>query len=473
MQGSFAWIDLVAIMLFGVQAVLPPLAVAMLVSGLDDLLVDVLYFRLWLRRRRARQRHGAVTADALPAPHRRQPLAVFIPAWNESMVIGSMLKAALTAWQGDAAITLFVGWYVNDPATGREVAQVAAGDARIRSVPVPRAGPTTKADCLNHLWAYMLDEEARLGHTYLAVVLHDAEDAVSTAEPDVVRHLIARRAKACVQFPVLPVPVRGSPMVSGHYVDEFAEIHAKDLPLREAMGAPLPAAGVGCAFARHALAEVARERGGLPFDADSLTEDYVLGLRLSASGAGAFVRLATSPRGALVATREHFPDDFFAAVRQKARWLTGIALQGWDQFGWRGSLAARYWFLRDRKALFAFYLNLSCYLIVLLLLTLWLWQALDPAAPGFAPVAGERWLKALLGFNAMLLFWRLLVRALFVWRAAGLRQALFSLPRSLVANAINVAAAFRALRLYMLRGLGMQRLVWDHTRHHLLPDARP
>ena len=53
--------------------------------------------------------------------------------------------------------------------------------------------------------------------------------------------------------------------------------------------------------------------GGLPFDADSLTEDYELGLRLRATGGRSiFVRLQCG--GTLVATQEYFPGTIGAAV---------------------------------------------------------------------------------------------------------------------------------------------------------------
>lgn len=38
-------------------------------------------------------------------------------------------------------------------------------------------------------------------------------------------------------------------------------------------------------------------------------------------------------RNMRVATREFFPEDFRAAYRQRARWLLGIAFQGWTQHG--------------------------------------------------------------------------------------------------------------------------------------------
>jgi bacteriophage N4 adsorption protein B len=463
---DWTWIDSWSALLFVIWAILPPLAVSMLISGLDDLFIDIQFFRLWRARRRLFKRHGGKTARDLPAAS--LPLAIFIPAWDESAIIEQMLSRACAAWSNEPDLRLFVGWYSNDLATGRAVARAALADPRVLPVVVPHAGPTTKADCLNHLWVAMLEHERRHASAFAAVLLHDAEDEVSPAEPATARYLVGQRGKQLVQFPVQPVPVQGAPLVSGHYLDEFAESHAKDLPVREWMGAPLPAAGVGCAFARQALATVATSRGGLPFDGRSLTEDYDLGLRLSRAGAGAFVRIAMAPRGRLVATREHFPCRFDSAVRQKARWLTGITLDGWDGFGWRGSLVDRYWLMRDRKPILTFYLNLCCYFVVLVFVAQALWQHLDPAAPGFAPLVTQHWVTIVLAINGSLLAWRLFVRALFVWRLAGWREALLSLPRALVGNAINMGAAIRAIGLFLHRRTGGPPR-WDKTRHDSLP----
>src|SRR3546814_11903033 len=79
--------------------------------------------------------------------------------------------------------------------------------------------------------------------------------------------------------------------------------------------------------------------------------DYELGLKSGAHGGrGIIVRLPAGT-GSVVATREHFPATLDAAVRQKARWLTGIALHGWDRMGWRGGIAERWMRLRDRKSI--------------------------------------------------------------------------------------------------------------------------
>ncbi|WP_183128840.1 hypothetical protein [Sphingomonas sp. PP-CE-3A-406] len=46
--------------------------------------------------------------------------------------------------------------------------------------------------------------------------------------------------------------------------------------MRTALGAGMPLAGTGCAIAPEVLAMIAQARGGEPFDATSLTEDYEL-----------------------------------------------------------------------------------------------------------------------------------------------------------------------------------------------------
>ena len=67
------------------------------------------------------------------------------------------------------------------------------------------------------------------------------------------------------------------PLISGHYIDEFAEAHAKELLVRQWLDAAVPAAGVGVAIDWAMLGRIADARDGAPFDAASLTEDYELG----------------------------------------------------------------------------------------------------------------------------------------------------------------------------------------------------
>jgi adsorption protein B len=237
-------------------------AVAFLLGGVDDLAVDL----AWCRFRRP----AGSLADLPPGAAQR--LAVFVPAWDEQAVIGAMLRAALSRYD-HPDYRLYVGCYPNDPATIGAVRAVAAGDARVRLVIGARAGPTTKADCLNALWHALEQADAAEGRRTTAVVLHDAEDVVHPAELRVFDHFL--RDHAAVQLPVVPLIDPQRALVSGHYADEFSEAHGKAMVVRAGLRAALPLAGVGCAIRCDALARLAAANG-TPFDAASLTEDYEL-----------------------------------------------------------------------------------------------------------------------------------------------------------------------------------------------------
>jgi adsorption protein B len=241
---------------------------------------------------------------------------------------------------------------------------------------VDRDGPTTKADCLNHLYDALVAYEVSTGRSAAAVVLHDAEDVVHPLEFRLFDRLIGRAA--VIQLPVLPLPDAHSRWISGHYCDEFAEAHVKELVVREAVGAAIPLAGVGCAIARKPLAKLAAMQDGKPFAGSSMTEDYEVGLRIGALGLKTmFVRLPARPgeRG-IVASRGHFPATLGSAVRQKARWLGGIALAGWDRLGWSGGLGERWMRMRDRRGPLAALLLLAAYAAAFLWSQIWLAEAL-------------------------------------------------------------------------------------------------
>lgn len=435
-------------------------AIGFALVGASDLLVDLIWIGLtsW-RRLVVYRRHPRACAVSLAPAARPGRLAVFIPAWDESPVIGHMLARAVSVWSGPHR--LYVGCYANDPGTIAAVR--AVDDPRVRPVIVEADGPTTKADCLNALWRAMLADEAEDGAPFKAVVLHDAEDVVHPAELAIFDRLI--ETFDLVQLPVVPLPDPRSRWIAGSYLDEFAESHGKEMVVREALGAGLPSAGVGCAFRREALVSAAAGRADGPFDADSLTEDYELGLRLRARGGrAAFVRLPAAAGLPAVATREHFPATLDAAVAQKARWMAGIALSGWDRLGWNGGLAERWMRLRDRQAPIAALLLVAGYAALLLgsllLLVHWLGGP-APSPPG--PI-----LTILLGVNAFLLVWRLGMRAGFVARLHGWREGVRAVPRLVVGNAIAMMAARRALVRYLAaRREGRPR--WEKTVH-VFPD---
>ncbi|HYI47723.1 MAG TPA: glycosyl transferase family protein [Allosphingosinicella sp.] len=428
-------------------------AVGFLVLGLSDMTVDL----IWLAHRVSRPGRPRPSVADLPLPVRPGRLAVFVPAWDEAAVIGEMLRGAASAW-GEGDWRLYVGTYRNDPETTAAAAAVAAAEPRIRVVTRGDPGPTTKADCLNRLWRALLADEAVEGRRAKAIVLHDAEDVVHPAELRLFDGLIERFD--LVQLPVLPLIHPHSRWLGGHYADEFAESHGKEMVVRGALGAGLPSAGVGCAFSREALARLAEERGGLPFDSDSLTEDYELGLRLAEAGARrAFVRIRGAD-GEIVATREYFPGTLDASVRQKARWMTGIALSGWDRLGWSGGLTERWMRLRDRQSLLAAILLGAGYLALALWLALKGWEGAGGGGPAPLPAL----LSALVTVNLGLLGWRLAFRSGFTAAAYGWREGLRALPRMAVGNLVAMLAALSAFSRYQaIRRGGRPR--WDKTAH--------
>ncbi len=430
-------------------------AVGLLIGGLDDVLIDLVFLI-----RRVRQGGGPRPSLATLVPPRSPGrIAVFVAAWDEVAVIGAMLATALERFD-HPDYRIYVGLYPNDRGTIDAAAAVAERDPRIRLVIGTRPGPTTKADCLNTLWHALQRDDARTRVATKAIVLHDAEDVVHADELRIFDALIERHDY--VQLPVLPLVKRGARLVSGHYADEFAEAHAKQLVVRTALGAGMPLAGTGCAITPDILALIAAGRGGDPFDASSLTEDYELGLRMADLGArGLFARIDDS-RGGIVGVRAFFPATIDSAVRQKTRWMTGIALAGWDRTGWARPLAfADHWMrMRDRRGPLAVVVLAMAYC----------------ALPAWALAAGLHWYRGsspeaggsaglwLLIVNTLLLIWRLATRMIFTGRSYGLREALWSLPRFVVGNFVALNAAPRALVRYigMLRGAAP---VWDKTRH--------
>jgi adsorption protein B len=430
-------------------------AFGFLFLGTGDLAVDLIWIGLTIKRQFASDHvDGGGSGRFLPVA-RPGRLAIFVPAWDEASVIAGMLSATRAAF-GDRDYRIYVGCYPNDPATLAAVAPFVG--AHVRAVLCQRPGPTSKADCLNQLWDRMRADEAAEGRCFKAVVLHDAEDVVHSAELDIFDALIGRFD--LVQLPVVPLIDPTSRWVAGHYADEFAEAHGKELVVRQALGAAVPSAGVGCALSREALDRIASTHGQ-PFDPDSLTEDYELGLRLRAMGGrGAFVRRRAGEGRAVVATREFFPATLDAAVAQKSRWMAGIALAGWERLGWEGGLAERWMRLRDRQSVLAAIVVFAAY-GTLLFWTLFYLLQLVADRPMRPP---SDLLAALLLLNSFLFAWRLAMRFGFVARAYGLGEGLRSLPRVLVGNIV----AMRAARLAVMRYLVTRRTgatIWGKTAH--------
>jgi bacteriophage N4 adsorption protein B len=449
-----------------IAACLGPLAVWILLSGLDDLLVSGAF--LLFRR----------FTPAWPAPEElaaapRRRIAILVPLWREHDVIGPMLEHNVLAIRYDN-YDIFTGIYPNDLPTRRAVEAVAARHPRIHVALCPHPGPTSKADCLNHIYLALRRFEDSTDTRFSIVVTHDAEDLI---HPDSLAAIdfFAQRFDM-VQIPVLPLPTPARQLIHGLYCDEFAEYQCKDIPVRQRMGGFVPSNGVGTGFTRDVLELIAASRHGRAFAPECLTEDYENGWAVHALGRPqVFVPLAR--RGtSFAATREFFPSTFAGAVRQRARWVTGIALQGWERLGWPWRSRQCYWLWRDRKGLLGNLLAPGISLLFLYTASGWLAVRCGGGGWGPAPSAAGWW-PAIFGITFALSVCQLALRTACSARIYGLTFALLTPLRLLLGNCINWAATVVALWNFAGARVRRRRLAWGKTEHqyprgaHLKPHT--
>jgi len=472
--------DAIAYLLVACQLLTAVVGAVFLVSGLDDLFIDICYLaRALYKRIFVAPRYPALSERELRA-RPEQPIAVMIPAWQESSVIRQMLLN--TRGRLDYTnYTIFVGTYPNDPATAREVDGLEEAGARVIRVTVPHDGPTNKADCLNWIYYAIRRHETAVGIGFQIFVMQDCEDVIHPLCYRLFNYLIPR--KDMVQLPVLSLDRRWREFTAGHYLDEFAQLHYKDLVVRELLDRSLPAAGVGVAFSRRALAAVADTSHGEIFSTKSLTEDYDFGFRLKRLGMRQiFVKFEVergefpddaepgTRRGRrvreLVGVREYFPATLRSAIRQKSRWVVGVAMQGWSHLGWSSDWRTNYMLYRDRKSLITNLVSVAGYVVVSVVVGVWAMQQLWPDAYAYPPIVPRgSTLWHMLQINFALLVARVVQRAYCVWRLHGYRQAALSIPRMVWANFVNFAATVRAMRLYLHHLYTGRAIAWDKTDH--------
>jgi adsorption protein B len=436
-----------------VLALLAPLALAILLSGLDDLVIDIAWAVAWIH---AKVRPaptffppGPRQLDSAP----RLSIAILVALWHEDEVIARMLQHNLASIRYPE-YHIFAGAYPNDQRTQDAVRQVSDRFANLHLVVAPHDGPTSKADCLNWIFQHLSLYEEQTGCRFDVVVIHDAEDVIHPDELRWINYYAARYD--FIQTPVLALPTPLWDLTHGVYCDEFAEYHTRDMPIRPLLGGFLPSAGVGTAYRREALEKLAAARSSRIFEPEALTEDYDNGLalfRLGCSQAFVPVSRAMGAEG-FMATREYFPQNWRSALRQRTRWVTGIGLQSWERFGWGRNPGETYWLWRDRKGLIASPLGLAANLVFLYGAATHIWTRAPPLASHVVVP------------TAALALLRLGVRMACSARLYGIVFALGVPVRAIYANVLNASATVRAVARYTVsraRGLPLQWLKTDHA----------
>ena len=474
------WVEIFANYLFALRYIAFTLMVFMLVFAVDDVFVDLYYWTRKAWRTLFVYRNRAVFDEKNLLKINEKPLAIMVPAWQEVGVVAKM--AEFTAAELDYEnYQIFVGTYPNDQATQDDVDAVCSRFPNVHKVVCARPGPTSKADCLNNVIASILRFEEKTKVKFAGFIMHDAEDVVSAMELRLFNHLLEN--KDLIQLPVYPFSRGPFHFTAGHYLDEFSEMHGKDMIVRESFVGQVPSAGVGTCFSRRAIIKLSEEGDGLPFDVQSLTEDYDIGFRMKTWGMEEiFVQFSVTDKkyasfaeksrsrsesaGNVVCVREYFPETLSTSVRQKSRWIVGIVFQGIQVHKWSSDWKLNYFLWRDRKGVIAHFLSFLATLIVLQVLIVWLIELFSTDGYRFMSIFMEdKWTAFLIQINFYFFVNRVVQRMIFVRRYYGIIQALVSPLRLVWGNLINFLANWRAIKQVLEQGGNPRRVAWDKTEH--------
>lgn len=192
-------------------------------------------------------------------------------------------------------------------------------------------------------------------------------------------------------------------------------------------------------------------------------------------------------RHEFIATRSRFPATFKTAIKQKARWITGITMQSVglkEIFDRKMPIAGRYSLYRDQKAKIGNLLSLIGYPVVIYFLI-----SLFTDLPPIYPVYSLSWYLSLL--VTVMMIERELFRGISIYQVYGLRSVFFAcllppvLPiRFICGNIINFSATVVAYFHRFRRRHKKEKVVkketskkapkkiaWDKTDHQFLEKA--
>lgn len=435
------------------------LMVFLLLVTVEDLFLDAYAF---IKKKRPQELSDSLWNQMLAKPEKH--IAIMIANWHEAGVIEKMISGNLKRIQYER-FHFFIGVYPNDPETiaAAESAATLYPD-KVHVVVNPLPGPTSKGQMLNVLIPAILKWE----NSHEPIDLFLMQDSEDIIHPRALKVINSESEKAdFIQTPIFSFARPLKEFVGATYLDEFSELHTKDLLVREGLGAPVPSAGVGTCLSRALmLALMKANRGGFLRE-DSLTEDYVLGLCADQLGFktkfSCYYYMKEKGRREVIATREYFPAAFTAAVRQKSRWITGIAFQSWEMIPWQGSWAHRLFLWRDRRGPLTNLLSLILIVLSFYLTVEWVREHRLPAI-----FQSRFWLVVNVVVTVGVLS-RLYHRARALCFVYGQRQ-IWQFPwRWILGIIINVVASARALYQYLRARITRQPLRWVKTSH-VLPE---
>ncbi len=412
--------------------------------ALDDLFIDIY---AWIKRIGLKPLPQNSWLEIQNTTEKR--IGILIASWKEADVLPDMIEGNLSQIRYHN-FTILLGVYPNDTETLKAANRLAEKHELIKVIVNEKDGPTSKGQMLNYMVDKVVHSPASIGSILDAVIIHDAEDII---HPDSLKLINWKLEKNdFIQIPIFSLPVELNQFVAGTYVDEFAESHGKDMMVRQQLGAPIPSAGVGTGLSRKLLQTALIQQGGHLLINESVTEDYLLGLstkkwNLKSSFAGYYL-IGKDQSYNFIATREYFPKNFRASVRQRSRWVLGIAFQGWKYLGWTRNIAENYFLFRDRKAPLSNIVNLIGTLFFISLGLSYLFTPDELLAEiDFlllrAPIP-KSLLLGIPGLNIVFLLNRVFQRMRYTTSIYGFKMAIPALIRLVLGNVINILASARA-----------------------------
>lgn len=407
------------------------------------------------------------------------PIAVMIPAWQEYDVLEAMVRTNLKRIQYQN-FHWFIGVYPNDEKTVKIALEMERlYPEKITVIINNLPGPTSKAQCLNRILEIMTEgirKSESLGDAPWIprfIAIHDAEDVI---HPLSFKAINAQDMDLdFIQVPIFSLPVPTSQWVAGTYLDEFADIHLREIPARQKLRMPIPSAGVGTFFS-YRIMDILGRRFGTWFEEGNLTEDYEVSMKIARLGGKQLFMLLEDPMGELIATREYFPADFGRSIRQKTRWTTGIGLQTMLRWGnyaspvikrdWK-TLMGRYGVWRDRKALWANPLVFIAWSVLIVSIPM---SLLNPE--WMNNLAQNKTLITIMNLNLGMFILRLMQRTRFTSKIYGIRHGLLVIPRLFLGSVINGIAAIKAIHQFgKAKSKNTEgRMEWDKTEHFFPTD---
>lgn len=447
-----------------------------LLANVDEILIDFYYY-IWGRRNTSRRLKISHLDQEAP-----KPIAILVAAWNEENVIRQMLENTFSSINYPRSFYhVFVGTYKNDIATNEAIRPLLEIYRNLHLVVNEQNGPTSKADNLNNMITGIAKFEETAGIKFSILMVHDSEDVIHPTSLKLVNYLIPKHQ--VIQLPVFPLQPKPTLrnffkyVTAGVYADEFAENHLKVLASREATASFVPSAGVGFAVNRDVLARIKKESDGQIFTQRNLTEDYDFALRIYKLGLRTHYFIEPVARvldnGKVVtehiASRSMFPNTFQRAVKQKSRWIYGIAFQSVMLREFKKMEFIKFFTIyRDWKAKYTNLILIPGY-VLLAYIVLSLFFLPLPALFRIGSLLW--WLSVLLSIVAIerQVMRGIAVKQIYGWRSLTLSVLLPPiLPvRYVWGNIINFWATIQAWRIRLSTPTARKR--WAKTEHNYPP----